>query len=105
MGFPSSTFDVTKSTDENYRLPQKKTSFGGVHAGLRELLDYSYHGTYPSLREQMQDELINHFCSLADPRGDQMLPWAVFTAGAMGAGKGYVTEWMDHQGYIPLKHF
>jgi hypothetical protein len=86
-------------------LAQPKDKFDGPHADLRKLLDYSYHSTYPPLREKMQDELIDHFCEGADPRGDQMLPWAVFTAGAMGAGKGYVTEWMNQQGYMSMKYF
>merc|ERR1712187_895109 len=32
----------------------------------------------------------------------ELLPRVVFTAGAMGAGKGYVTSWMDKEGYLPL---
>jgi len=32
----------------------------------------------------------------------QARPWLVFTAGAMGAGKGHVVKWMSKQGYFQL---
>jgi len=34
-----------------------------------------------------------------------ILPWVIFTAGAMGAGKGYVIEWMQRHEYLPLDEF
>ena len=31
--------------------------------------------------------------------------WLVFTAGTMGAGKGYVLQWLNDQGLFPLDSF
>lgn len=94
-------FDVRRSTEENFAEPH----FEGEHADIRPLLDYSYHAMYRKDRVQVQDAIISEFCASSDERGAQMLPWVIFTAGAMGAGKGYVTSWMERVGYLPKKHF
>jgi hypothetical protein len=93
------TFDVEKSTEDLWCVPH----FVGDHKDIRPLLDYSWHGTYKHERLRVQDEIIHKLCS--NQSKSSLLPWVVFTAGAMGAGKGFVTRWMDQKGYFPLKEF
>uniref|UniRef100_A0A7S1WFY0 EF-hand domain-containing protein n=1 Tax=Alexandrium catenella TaxID=2925 RepID=A0A7S1WFY0_ALECA len=97
----SSSFDPSKSTEDNFSVEH----FIGIHASIRPLMDYTYHRKYMDSRVLMQDDLIERFCKQCVRRGSEQLPWVVFTAGAMGAGKGYVTRWMDQSGYLPMKNF
>jgi len=99
-GGPSSSYDYGRSTEENYGVPH----FTGIHADIRPLLDYTYHRKYCPAREQMQDKLIQNICH-GKPLQEQMLPWVVFTAGAMGAGKGFVMRWMHDHGYWDMDYF
>jgi len=96
-------YDLKKSTEENHA--DASAPFVGPNHGIRPLLDYSYHNMYTPDRVEVQDKIIAEFIQNVHPRCDDMLPWVVFTAGAMGAGKGYVTEWMKNQGYFPVDHF
>lgn len=93
-------FDVKKSTEDNWGIPH----FTGRYAELRPLLDYTYHRMYHPKRIQVQDELIAKF-SKPEENEEPLLPWVVFTAGAMGAGKGYVRDWMTKNGYWPIERF
>jgi len=95
------TFDPCKSTEENYTVPH----FTGIHASIRPLLDYTYHRKYIPQREKVQDDLIQRFMAACERPGNELLPWILFTAGAMGAGKGYVTRWMEQKGYLPMQNF
>jgi len=94
------SFDVARSTEENWRVPH----FVGPNHDIRPLLDYSYHATYNIRRVDVQDAIIDRFCTDQNCQSE-LLPWVVFTAGAMGAGKGYVVRWMDTNGYLPLDKF
>jgi hypothetical protein len=93
------TFDWNKTTEDLWCVPH----FTGDHKDIRPLLDYSWHGTYKKERLQIQDDIIHKLCS--EQCQSRLLPWVVFTAGAMGAGKGFVVRWMDQKGYLPLKEF
>ena len=90
-------FDVCKSTTENYGAPGKKVL--GAYADIREQLDFSYHGNYCPKRQLFQDTLIRNVVGAAVAKEG---PWIVFTAGAMGAGKSHVIQWMSDRGYFPL---
>lgn len=92
-------FDISLSTEENYG----KAHFSGPHKDIRPLLDYTYHRKYTAERVKVQDDIIDglivgkHLCA------HEMMPWVIFTAGAMGAGKGYVMKWMNKNGHLPLQ--
>mmetsp|Transcript_69499 Transcript_69499/g.226357 ORF Transcript_69499/g.226357 Transcript_69499/m.226357 type:complete len:90 (-) Transcript_69499:1235-1504(-) len=48
---------------------------------------------YSIERVRLQDRLIDNLCNpVAKTAEPDMLPWVIFTAGAMGAGKGYVAR-------------
>lgn len=87
------------STEENYYVPY----FVGKYKDIRPLLDLSYHRLYHATRCKVQDDIVDHFLGQAE--SDEIMPWVIFTAGAMGAGKGHCMRWMDKHGYIPLKSF
>mmetsp|Transcript_76571 Transcript_76571/g.212691 ORF Transcript_76571/g.212691 Transcript_76571/m.212691 type:complete len:348 (-) Transcript_76571:112-1155(-) len=95
------TLDVTRSTEDNY----SKSYFVGACAHIRPLLDYRWHKMYQPSRMLLQDELVERFATPAHNAPQPLLPWVIFTAGAMGAGKGYVRKWMADAGYWPLDYF
>eukprot|EP00611_Tribonema_gayanum_P022003 TRINITY_DN4342_c0_g1_i1.p1 TRINITY_DN4342_c0_g1~~TRINITY_DN4342_c0_g1_i1.p1 ORF type:complete len:489 (-),score=203.41 TRINITY_DN4342_c0_g1_i1:723-2189(-) len=90
-------FDVTKSTKANYGVNDKH--FYGPYADIRASLDFEYHGNYNRKRQQFQDTLIRNVVGAAVEKEG---PWIVFTAGAMGAGKSHVINWISQRGYFPL---
>jgi hypothetical protein len=99
---PSSTWDLQGydfdvPTCDAYRVPGE--SVYGPFAKIRSGLDFSYHGCYSHARQQLQDVIIQD-CILRGTTHKE--PWIIFTAGAMGAGKGHVINWMSRQGYFPL---
>jgi len=94
-------FDYDKPTEDQYCV---KHYTGDNHA-IRPLLDSTWHKKYSEDRVELQDALIASLCTPGLNQDDLLLPWVVFTAGAMGAGKGYVMEWMQKQGCLPLNQF
>lgn len=94
-------YDYSKTTEESYSVKH----FTGENKDIRPLLDYTYHKKYTESRVILQDRLISEFCAAGVEQSDLLLPWVVFTAGAMGAGKGFVMKWMEDQGCMPLKQF
>jgi hypothetical protein len=54
---------------------------------------------------KVQDRIVADFCAQTKSASEDLLPWIIFTAGAMGAGKGFVRKWMNDNGYWPLEHF
>ena len=71
----------------------------GRYAKIRERLDLAYHGNYVQKRQALQDLFIRDTVSGASAHAE---PWAIFTAGAMGAGKGHVIKWMSKRGHFAL---
>jgi hypothetical protein len=90
-------YDYTETTQQNYT--QDTPSWIGPYKNVRETLDHSYHGYYTPERQRIQDDIMQDVINGGIPK-DQ--PWIVFTAGAMGAGKGYTIRWMSQSGYFPL---
>mmetsp|Transcript_132659 Transcript_132659/g.383548 ORF Transcript_132659/g.383548 Transcript_132659/m.383548 type:complete len:352 (-) Transcript_132659:191-1246(-) len=84
-------------TGDDYRL-------SGPNKDSRELLDYGYHERYGSERIALQDRIIDKLFPVRPSRSED-LQWVVFTAGAMGAGKGFVTRWMHDQQIWDLERF
>mmetsp|Transcript_113940 Transcript_113940/g.221261 ORF Transcript_113940/g.221261 Transcript_113940/m.221261 type:complete len:575 (-) Transcript_113940:44-1768(-) len=80
----------------------------GVNAYIRRRMDYTYFVQVSLERVIWQDSLINFelfpsSCRDRKRTGKFSLPWVVYSAGGMGAGKGYVKKWLDAQGYLPAK--
>lgn len=94
-------FDYDKATEDVYGVKH----FTGVNKDIRPLLDYTYHKKYDENRVLLQDRIIEELSSKGQQQHDLLLPWVIFTAGAMGAGKGYVLEFMDKEGCLPLSQF
>lgn len=94
-----SGFSYDLSTEDNYCRPH----FVGKYKDIRPLLDYTYHRLFSEARCKVQDDIIDGFLQTANEA--HIMPWVVFTAGAMGAGKGFTMKWMHQQGYFPLDNF
>jgi len=90
-------YDFDRPTNEAHRV-QGKEVFGRF-ADIRSKLDFDYHGSYDEQRQLLQDEIILDTVG----KGTRHLrPWVIFTAGAMGAGKGRTIEWLSNEGYFPI---
>lgn len=100
VDFDLSRYDFTRSTEDNHAVAH----FTGVHRDIRPLLDYTYHRKYSAERVEVQDRLIESMCA-GKERHSAMFPWVVYTAGAMGAGKGHVASWMHDNGYWHKDYF
>lgn len=94
-------FDYSLSTEEVYYVRH----FEGPNQDIRPLIDYTYHRKYSDERMKFQDKLIADFSHGTLEQRDLLLPWVVFTAGAMGAGKGYIVEFLSDKGCLPLDQF
>lgn len=94
-------FDYDKTTEDSYGVAH----FTGPNKSIRPLLDYTYHKKYTEDRVMFQDRIIEELCEHGNKQDDLLLPWVIFTAGAMGAGKGFVTKWLEQQGCLPLSQF
>eukprot|EP01065_Artemidia_motanka_P039061 TRINITY_DN478_c2_g1_i3.p1 TRINITY_DN478_c2_g1~~TRINITY_DN478_c2_g1_i3.p1 ORF type:complete len:351 (+),score=90.46 TRINITY_DN478_c2_g1_i3:66-1055(+) len=86
------------SRQYDWKLPTEKNwavsapGRGGLHSAYsaaRAKLDYSYHSHYAPERVAVQDGIVTDMLRRGSP-DDR--PWVVFTAGAMGAGKGYAVD-------------
>ena len=109
-------FDHHKSTEENYSIKQDiidmKAILTGKYSMEREKLDYSYHKVYEPERQLLHDLIIDNFlhtivkdCNTNLTCSAPLESWLVFTAGAMGVGKGYVIDWLNREGIFPLDAF
>eukprot|EP00567_Pseudictyota_dubia_P001074 CAMPEP_0197465812 /NCGR_PEP_ID=MMETSP1175-20131217/64725_1 /TAXON_ID=1003142 /ORGANISM="Triceratium dubium, Strain CCMP147" /LENGTH=289 /DNA_ID=CAMNT_0043001835 /DNA_START=353 /DNA_END=1219 /DNA_ORIENTATION=+ len=103
-------YSLLHSTEQNYC--SENMFFFGPFAHIREKLDYTFHLNYTLSRQQFQDALISKRLSEPIVSGINSgtfstapEPWIVFTAGPMGAGKGYVLHKLGEQGLFPLENF
>lgn len=102
---------AAKGTARFHKREAEWTEPPGLHSYIRARMDYSYFVQVSDDRVTWQDELIlsDLFSTqkLQDRRKLEKLslPWVVYSAGGMGAGKGYVTSWMNDKGYLPAKYF
>jgi predicted kinase len=99
-----------RSSEDNHLADDMK--FYGRYAHIRSTLDYSHHQNYRRDRQIFQDAIISDFFEEAvikDKNGELCTtptePWLVFTAGAMGAGKGYTKTRLVDKGLFPLMSF
>jgi predicted kinase len=79
---------------------------------IRATLDYTYHKNYTKERQLLQNNIVQKFLDdavLIDQNGEvctiPTMPWIVFTAGALGAGKGYTLNQLVQKGRFPLMAF
>ncbi|GAB5371405.1 hypothetical protein AAMO2058_001577100 [Amorphochlora amoebiformis] len=110
---PSEKYDYSLPTNEVYRSPNE--SISGPFASSRRTLDYTYHSHYVKARRVLQDIIVLNFLKRglaareytqeADQASTLNGNWIVFTAGAMGSGKGYTMRWLGDQGLFPIHSF
>ena len=96
----SRDFDWSKPTNEAYYDPDE-AAFPPAFAQARSLIDYSYHRNPALNRQEFQDTILSRIATTETTKS----PWIVFTAGAMGVGKGYVLSTLNSAGLIPLHKF
>ena len=65
-------------------------------------VDYSWHTNYTPERQRWQDSIVSRTVSRDRNDDDVGQSWIVFTAGAMGAGKGYAMKWLSTHGIVEL---
>lgn len=105
----SPQFDFLSSTEENYE-EKEKCVFVGKYASHRSELDYTYHKCYQPKRQILHDVIVDAFLETIIKDGEvtcnvPMENWMVFTAGAMGVGKGHTIRWLNDEGLFPLDAF
>ena len=106
----SAVYDYSRSTEQNYAMDAESAEYVGKYAAIRAQLDYSHHSNYTPERQMMHDDMIDRFQNTIIRDGDFVCDrplenWLVFTAGCMGAGKGYVMKWLASLGLFPLDAF
>mmetsp|Transcript_15017 Transcript_15017/g.21985 ORF Transcript_15017/g.21985 Transcript_15017/m.21985 type:complete len:393 (+) Transcript_15017:1-1179(+) len=111
---PLPSFDLFKSTEENYRQYPTTLNFYGRYTHIRSTLDYTYHSNYTPQRQLLQDSIIYELLhknnsTIVDSNGKSCIspknPWIVFTAGAMGSGKSYTIRHLAARDRFPLHTF
>lgn len=106
-----SDFDFDKSTQENYAADSQE--FYGPFEEFRASLDFSYHGNYTKERQAFQDKIVQKCLggTMIYDRNNGIVgkkaedPWMVFTAGVMGAGKGYAMGQISSRGDFPVESY
>ena len=105
-------YDWKLSTEENYKVDC--SHLYGPFKTVRERLDYSFHACYSRERQELQDSIVQFFLQKHDQDKTKFIqcdsnssgrPWAVFTAGVMGAGKSFTLRRLHQKGLFPLDAF
>eukprot|EP00585_Thalassiosira_rotula_P019704 CAMPEP_0196201344 /NCGR_PEP_ID=MMETSP0912-20130531/4451_1 /TAXON_ID=49265 /ORGANISM="Thalassiosira rotula, Strain GSO102" /LENGTH=379 /DNA_ID=CAMNT_0041474987 /DNA_START=179 /DNA_END=1318 /DNA_ORIENTATION=+ len=102
-----SYFSFDLSTQENYG--EENRDYYGPFKEIRANLDFEYHGNYKKERQAFQDRIIMKMLNktaVTDSVTGYVCktptePWIVFTAGTMGAGKGYAMKQLSSKGLFP----
>jgi hypothetical protein len=113
MGGGAFTKNCSSSPDNNNYALSPTGEFVGKYASIRQGLDYTYHRAYSASRQRLQDGIIDAMMTTTDIKDHAagrhcdrpQIPWTVFTAGAMGAGKSHVMKILGQRGYFPLDAF
>lgn len=106
-----SYFSFDLSTQENYG--EEEREFHGPFKEIRANLDFDYHGNYKKERQVFQDRIIMKMLNktaVTDSVTGYVCktptePWMVFTAGTMGAGKGYAMKQLSSKGLFPWESY
>ena len=94
-------YDYSKSTQEQYaeKVSPDQEGVPPLTAAFRKArmtADHCYHGVYSMVRQEWQDTVLADICSQGASGGES--PWAIFTAGGMGVGKGYTIRFLADRG-------
>jgi hypothetical protein len=93
-------YDWSQSTQRNYAAEDSSVTHQyGAFTDIRSQLDAEYHGCYTQVRQSIQDMWVH---DIVQGGMKHEHPWIIFTAGAMGAGKGFAIQWMSQHGHFPL---
>eukprot|EP00588_Corethron_pennatum_P030891 CAMPEP_0194340702 /NCGR_PEP_ID=MMETSP0171-20130528/87315_1 /TAXON_ID=218684 /ORGANISM="Corethron pennatum, Strain L29A3" /LENGTH=660 /DNA_ID=CAMNT_0039105765 /DNA_START=32 /DNA_END=2014 /DNA_ORIENTATION=+ len=106
-------FSCYASSEDNHASQTAELQFSEPYADVRSTLDYTYHSNYHLERQALQDRIITESLEgtlIRDIDGNvtgtvPTEPFIVFTAGAMGAGKGYTINRLVEEGKFPLEAF
>ena len=112
-------YDLGRSTEDNYRIGSftYDDASGGKFSAIRSALDYSYHAHYHPDRQRVQDGIVSGLLertviqdsatgrTCAAPCPTSSGNWAVFTAGAYGAGKTHTIRHVAEARGFPLPGF
>ena len=100
-------------SSSNFNSSSSSLSFYGRYPHIRATLDYNYHCNYIPSRQLVQDEIIRYILQKSQScrptkstsSSKTTVPWIVFTAGAMGAGKSYTIKHLNSKNRFPLDNF
>jgi hypothetical protein len=118
--------DWTKSTEENYTCSGTGSLIGAYKRLREDGIDRQFHSVYSHERQLFQDQIINYYIekksgwnrpawkqgnthrtlphtNTTKKRLDNS-PFALFTAGAMGAGKSHTLRWLARNTNFPLSN-
>ena len=107
-------FDWNVATFEVYCDPERKDFNNAAQrkpdfSKARSQLDYDYHRNPAQSRQELQDTILSRVVYSNTEDGQPLCcpskPWIVFTAGAMGVGKGYVLSSLQQSDLFPLDKF
>jgi len=94
------TYKVYSDPDRTDFVTQSNQEFSKA----RSQLDYSYHLHPAQSRQELQDVILSRVVN-SSSSDKSSKPWIVFTAGAMGVGKGYVLSSLYKSDLFPLDKF
>lgn len=102
MCLPSS--DSIQSLDQSTADLYKSNDFifAGDFTESRSKVDFSYHSNYQIERQLVQDRIIHKYLRFGKSVNS---PKIIFTAGVMGAGKGYILKKMSQSKQIDLQEY
>lgn len=98
----SESYDYSRSTQEQYAMRKssghqlREQVLSAAFRKARMSTDHGYHGVYTKARQEWQDSVLADTCSHGADGGGS--PWAIFTAGGMGVGKGYTIRFLADRG-------
>eukprot|EP01138_Halocafeteria_seosinensis_P010143 gb/GECG01010358.1/.p1 GENE.gb/GECG01010358.1/~~gb/GECG01010358.1/.p1 ORF type:complete len:296 (+),score=22.65 gb/GECG01010358.1/:1-888(+) len=78
----------------------------GKYAYIRRNLDHRYHSKFTAERQELQDSIVDDLLAQTDGKqSTTTLPWIVYSAGPMGAGKSHTLRWLKANDLFPLDDF
>lgn len=95
-------FDYSQPTNEIYRDVESLSSFANKYSEFRRKLDYNYHANPIESRQHLQDSILEPIATSPQTNNS---PWAIFSAGSMAVGKGYVLARLQENHLLDLNDF
>lgn len=115
--FDFENWQTHKAYSDPDRTEFTNSSSSSSFSKARRQLDYSYHLVPAQSRQELQDVILSRVvksstdnvgessCDDTEQKATTRPPWIVFTAGAMGVGKGYVLSSLYKSDLFPLDTF